>query len=43
MSVYNKKDKEEILSLSNKMNLGLCIEDKKIDMIESITDKKKKI
>ena len=40
ISFYKKKDKDEILSLSNKMNLGLCIEDKKIDMIESIIDKK---
>ena len=38
-----KKDKEEILSISNKFQLGLCIEDKKSDMIDSKLQKKKTI
>lgn len=36
MKNYLNKDKQEILSISNKMQLGLCIEDKKSDMIDSI-------
>ena len=35
-----KKDKEELLKIANKMQLGLCNEDKKSDIIDSIFEKK---
>ena len=38
-----KKDKDEILTISNFYQLGLCIEDKKSDMVDSILEKKKLI
>lgn len=39
-SQLQKKNKDELLSISNKHQLGLCKEDKKIDIIESIIEKK---
>ena len=39
-STLEKKNKDELLSISNKYQLGLCKEDKKFDIIESIIEKK---
>ena len=40
---FEKKEKSDLLLIANKLQLGLCIEDKKSDMINSILTKKETI
>ena len=40
---FEKKEKSDLLLIANKLKLGLCIEDKKSDMINSILTKKETI